>query len=89
MSFSRKISSLSRGSTSPVIMPMRLPSIMVSSVRWCCSTSGRVGARKSTFPPFFCSTSAMTMAATTVFPSPVGRTSSVEEREARRASSTW
>ena len=78
---SRHRSSRSSGAaTSPVNTAMRSGATVSVTLRVaaCCSTRGFVGAKKRTRPPWVWRISAMTRAAMTVLPMPVGRTTSVD-----------
>lgn len=55
----------------------------------CCSTSGFVGARIRAFPPRSPNRAAITISATTVFPSPVGSTHRHDSFSADEASASW
>ncbi len=55
----------------------------------CCSTSGFVGERISTFPPRSFSRAAITISAIIVFPSPVGSTARHELLSADEVTESW
>jgi len=84
--FSRHRSSRSSGEvTSPVNKAIRSTTNRSRREAACCSTSGFVGARKRIFPPRRRRISAITIAATTVLPIPVGRTTRVDRSRHARA----
>src|SRR5438128_489990 len=89
------LSSLQRSSRSSGAVASPVKSVIRSTARTfrieaaCCSTSGFVGARKRIRPPRRRRTSAMTMAAMTVLPIPVGRTTRVDRSRHARAMFTW
>ncbi|MBS3164791.1 hypothetical protein J4439_05160 [Candidatus Woesearchaeota archaeon] len=74
------------GDTSPVSTAAAGRRRRRPQVSACCSTSGFVGARNSTLAGRTC---AMTSAAMTVFPSPVGRMTAVLSRMHVLAMASW